>query len=398
MAAISWGTIKSLLIFFGPMLLPNAINFYRNLRNRPATSGVPIRPLPPPAQRSLSILLSAALALLLLATPVLTFLAPENVFVRTQSRLQIPTDVLFARLATLRPAGALTDADAALRAKFVNIESRLLYLQYGPEVLADCPFCASDEPRTYFWYALPGLLVPHLVNLVVLSLATTDLVASWGLREKNGSDDGEQGGSGGGGVTRWRTIGAMAAGLVAVLDVYTVNSYNHQLNARATRLGDLDMFFWTWRSYRFLALAVLDGALAALVYLASTNRIFAAPPSPAARVEAATRRLLTAKSRLNAVGILKNTALRDEDLRARTLAYWQHEGRLMREVMEEREVVEGVNDALQSRINIADIARDAELYALTALPVVEVGREQQQQQQQKQQGEPAGVVPETKVG
>lgn len=88
-------------------------------------------------------------------------------------------------------------------------------------------------------------------------------------------------------------------------------------------------------------------------------------------MEAVTRRLAATKSRLNAVGIVKNTAIRDEDLRARTQAYWQHEGRLMREVMEEREVVEGVNDALENRINIQDISRDADAYALNVLPRME---------------------------
>lgn len=131
------------------------------------------------------------------------------------------------------------------------------------------------------------------------------------------------------------------------------------------------MFFWAARRYRYLGLAALDSLLAFLLYLSSTNRAFAAPPSAAARVAAVTRQLQAAKSRLNAVGIVKNTATRDEDLRARVQAYWLHEGRLMREVMEEREVVEGVNDALQNRVNIQDITRDADDYALNVLPRME---------------------------
>ncbi|KAI1210437.1 uncharacterized protein F4807DRAFT_423414 [Annulohypoxylon truncatum] len=347
--AIPWGTIKSLLIFFGPMLLPKAINYYRSARAAPAAAGVSVQPLPPSALRALVILVTTAAVLLVRALPPF---APENVFARTQSRLQIPTDVLFNRLASLRPNNALAPADAVLRAKFVNLESRLLYLQHGPDVLATCPFCTSDDPRSYFYYALPALLAPHLANLVVVSLATSDLVS------------GVHG-------PKWRTTAAVAAGLGAALDAYLASSYNYQANARATRLADLDFFFWTARAARLVTLALSDLALAALLYLSSTNRAFAAPPSAAERVEAVTRRLAATKSRMNAVGIVKNTAIRDEDLRARTQAYWQHEGRLMREVMEEREVVEGVNDALENRINIQDITRDADAYALNVLPRME---------------------------
>lgn len=112
---------------------------------------------------------------------------------------------------------------------------------------------------------------------------------------------------------------------------------------------------------------MLDGALGWVLYLSSTNRAFVIPPTPAERVEGAIRILGAAKSKLNAVGIVKNTAIRDEELRTRTQAYWAHEGVLMRDVMEEREVVEGVNDALENRIDIRGIERDAETYAANVL-------------------------------
>ncbi|GAW25381.1 hypothetical protein SAMD00023353_0502320 [Rosellinia necatrix] len=346
MVSISWGSIKSFALFLGPILLPKAIGYYQRARAASRAANQPIRPLPASGLRALAILLPVALALLVLALPPF---APENLFALTTSRLQIPTDVLFTRLASLRPRGALTAADAALRGRFVNLESRLLYLQYGPDVLASCPFCASDEPKTYLYYALPALLAPHLLNLVVLSAATSAALAG---RE----------------AAVWRRSAAVASVVVAGLDVWAVSTYNHGANARATRLADLEMFFWTARVLRFAALAVLDLGTAALVYVSATNRLFALPPDPAARVEAITRQLLATKSRLNAVGIVKNTNLRDTDLRTRISAYWTHEGRLMHDVMEDREVVEGVNDALSNRININDISRDAENYALNVLP------------------------------
>lgn len=216
-------------------------------------------------------------------------------------------------------------------------------------MLASCPFCVSDEPKTYLYYALPAIVGPHLLNLVVLSIATSATVA-------------------GAEAARWRRTAAMASAVVAGLDIWVVSTYNYGANARATRLADIDMFFWTSRALRHGALGLVDAAVAALLYASATNRLFAAPPDPAARVEAVTRQLLATKSRLSAVGIVKNTNLRDTDLRERIAAYWTHEGRLMHEVMEDREVVEGVNDALANRIKIQDISRDAENYVLNVLP------------------------------
>ncbi|KAI0181351.1 hypothetical protein GGR52DRAFT_31526 [Hypoxylon sp. FL1284] len=349
--AIPWGTIKSLLLFFGPLLLPKAIGYYRKIRAAPRAAGVTVQPVPPEAFRALILL--AATATFFLVRGLVPAFAPENIFALTQSRLQIPTDVLFNRLASLRGGvGKLTATDEALRARFVNLESRLLYLQFGPEVLSGCLFCTSDDPRSYYYYALPALLAPHLANLVAVSLATSSLV---GGRHARG----------------WRGAAALACVLLAAADAYLAGAYNHQSNARALRLGDVEMYFWTARAWRCAGLSALDGLVALLLWLSSTHRAFAAPASPAARVEAAMRRLASARSRLNAVGIVKNTATRDEDLRARAAAYWLHEGRLMRQVMEEREVVEGVNDALLNRVDIRDVSRDAHDYALNVLPLVE---------------------------
>jgi hypothetical protein len=116
------------------------------------------------------------------------------------------------------------------------------------------------------------------------------------------------------------------------------------------------------RNYRFVALAALDAVVAFALYLSATNRAFVQPPSAAERIELVNRALVTAKSKMNASGIVKNTIMRDEDLRSRSQGYWQHEVRLMGEVMEEREVIDGVNDALSNRIDIQNITRDAETY------------------------------------
>lgn len=339
-------SIKSLVIFFGPILLPKALSYYRSVRAAPQAHGLKVIPLSPRILRTILILLAVATIFLLRTLP---FLSPENVFTATQSRLQIPPDVLFTRLSSLRPSHTLTPSDLALRAKFASLESRLLYLQFGPDALASCPFCASDDPRSYLYYFLPTLLTPHLFNLVVLATATSSLLTSSRA------------------APAWRTPFTLAAILLALADVYLVSSYNHTANARALRLGEIDFFFWHARAYRYISLALLDGVLAGLLYLSGTQRMFVTPPSAAERIETLARQMGGVKGKVNAAGVVKNTVLRDEGLRVRGNAYWAHEVRLMGEMMEEREVVEGVNDALANRIDIRSVERDAEEYARAVL-------------------------------
>ncbi|KAI0513216.1 CHD5-like protein-domain-containing protein [Xylaria bambusicola] len=337
--------IKALLIFFGPILLPKAIGYYRRFKASSKSPTQQTGALSPGAIRAISIFCSLALVFFIFALPPF---ATENIFYRTASRLQAPTDVLFSRLATLRPGEALTNDDTVLRSKFVNLESRLLYLQYGPDVLISCPFCSSEDPNTYWFYAAPSILKPYIFNLFALSIATSTPFADAG-------------------VSRWRSFASTTTVAIAIIELWTTAAYERAPNAKATRYTDIEVLFQLMQTARCLALGILNVLVAALIWLSATGRMFARPPSPAARVESVIRQLLTTKSKLSAVGIVKNTSLRDDDLRGRIEDYWTHEGKLMREVMEEREVVEGINDAL-TRINIRDIMRDAEQYAFNMFP------------------------------
>ncbi|KAK4167349.1 CHD5-like protein-domain-containing protein [Cladorrhinum sp. PSN259] len=331
------GDIKSLLIFFGPILLPKILSYYRSVRAAPQIYNLKPILLPPIIARNLLILFCVSTVFLIRTLPPFQ---PENVFVATQSRLQIPTEVLFTRLSSLRPSHELTLSDLALKPKFASLEGRLLYLQFGPSVLSECPFCSSSEDATsYLYYALPDLAIPHVFNLLVLTFATATKQ-----------------------TRTWRTPAAISAVVLAMLDLYLVSTYNYQLNSRALRLPEIDFFYWSSRTYRYIALAFLDAAFGLLLYLSGTNRAFVTPPVPAERVERVLRALASAKGKVNAVGIVKNTVLRDEGLRGRSNAYWGHEVRLTRETMEEEEVVRGMSDALANRLDIKALERDAEVY------------------------------------
>ncbi|PHH55736.1 hypothetical protein CFIMG_000343RA [Ceratocystis fimbriata CBS 114723] len=337
-----WVTFKSLAIFFGPLVIPRAYAYYQSQRTAATRHGLTPRPLPIRAYYGLVFLGAVSVFFALQAL----LRVPENVFTQTNSRLQIPADVLFNRLATIHP---LSPADEALRARFVNLESRLLYLKYGPSVMADCVFCTSERSDMFFVYALPALVAPHLVNILAIAMATSPLLAGpWTLR--------------------WRNPTVLASILIAMVDLYNVQAYNHKANARALRLGDLDMFHWRANTLRLLRLVLVNTVLGTLMYLTATNRAFVEAPPAAVRVEAVNKSLATVIAKVNAVGILKNTVSRNSQLRDHANTYWTSEARVTQQLMEEREVVDSVNDALENnRIDVSAVTRSAHQYATNIL-------------------------------
>ena len=322
------------------MLLPKAIAYYRSVRNSTAIQGKPVQPLPPPVSRALAILFAVAVVALISTLP---YFAPYNIFTLTQSRLKIPTDVLFTRLGNMRPHG-LNEMDTQLRQKLLSLESRLLYFQFGPDAIANCLFCNAEDPKSYLYYSIPSIAKTHLFNLCIIALVTSGLFV------------GPEG-------ARWRTQATIGAIALAGLELWMVSTYDYQANSRATRLEDVETFHWKMRVYRNIGIATLDALLGWVMYLSATNRAFVTPHTAPERVENTIRILDSARSKMSAAGVIKNTIIRDEGLRNRNQSYWVHEGRLMNEMMENREVLQGVNNALENRINMDRISADAEMYA-----------------------------------
>ncbi|MCJ1388777.1 hypothetical protein MMC18_001627 [Xylographa bjoerkii] len=272
----------------------------------------------------------------------------------TSSRLHTPVDVLFTRLTALRPEKQLTDFDTALRSRLASLDARCLYFAYGPAALAECPFCDSDHPGNFFHYACPAILFPHLLNLVALGLAT-----SASITRKEGG--------------RWRTMAALVGSCVAIADVYVVGAYDWKWNAYATRAEDLDFFHWRMRTIRGLAIAALDAGLAGLLWATSTNRLFVIPVSDGERLESVTKVMEATRGKLSAVGMIRNVTVRDENLRKKAETYWKREGEIMGEVMDEKEVVEGIRGALGSgRMNVTLIEEEAKRYAESIFATPEV--------------------------
>ncbi|KAF2256115.1 hypothetical protein BU26DRAFT_414421 [Trematosphaeria pertusa] len=313
--------VHSLLIIFGPFLLPRIVSLFNTAR---ATSrSVSVRPTPPKVQRALNLLFVSAVVCLVLSLP---HFAPENVFVKTQGRLQTEPSVLFTRLRMLRE---LTGEDEALKAKFARVQNRLLYFVYGPDTLLNCVWCTTgdgDDQRNFFLYSLPKILTPHIAHLVVLGLATSSLVGSEGSRFH---------------------IHATIAGLVmVVVEAWYLGTYDITMNKRAKVLQDIDFVHWRIRFLRYMSFAAVDGTLGAVLWLTSTNRWLAKPPSMAERIETTTRQAEETMHKLRALGLLTNSINRDPALRGVREEYWRTEGQVMAETVQEEEVMEQINNAV----------------------------------------------------
>ena len=155
----------------------------------------------------------------------------------------------------------------------------------------------------------------------------------------------------------------MASIILAISDCYLFGSYDWKANARAHRPEEYVHFYWRMRVFRGICIAVADAFLAGLLWLSSTNRMFVVPPSAAERMETAMRVLENARGKLSAVGVVRNAIVRDEGLRRKTEAYWRKEGEITGQIMAEREVVEGVRNALDGRIQVVTLEAEATKYA-----------------------------------
>lgn len=338
--------IKSLVFTLGPtlgpILLPRLITWYRTQRAKANAVPQAVQPLPKNVRWAMNILFCSAL---LAFTSSLPYFAPEDIFMTTSSRLQTPNDVIFTRLALLRGnQNELVGDDAILRSKLASLDARLLYLTYGPDVVTHCPFCNSDQPMSYLYYALPAILLPHLLHAAALGLATSSA-----LSEKYGS--------------RWRNIAASVGIALACFECYLFGAYDWKANARAYRPEEYVHFYWRVRVWRGLVIVIADLLLASCLYLCSTNRFFVIPVTSAERMETAIRALEMSRGKLNALGVMRNVTARDEALRQRTDVYWKRERQIMGEVMDEREVVEGVKNALSGKIKVTQVEEEARKYA-----------------------------------
>ncbi|PIG80703.1 hypothetical protein AARAC_008829 [Aspergillus arachidicola] len=356
--------IKSLLIFFAPIILPRIVNFYRSTRVALASRPAP-RALPQNASRALNVLFFAIIFFLLLSLPFNPHAPSPNIFTLTRSRLNTPTDVVFNRLARYRPENTLTDADTLLRSKFTSLGARKVYLRFGPETLTGCQFCSLDNINTYLLYYLPfHTLLPHLFHMVIVGLVTS---APFAGREAAG----------------WRNKFTMAGLALATLDAYIVFTYDPVQSASAAVRAGISppsSLYHQITLLRPLAFAIFDGICSFLIYVTATHRFFFTPPSQAEQVDQLVDSSLSALSgataKLHAVNVARNAVVRDKVLKDRDDAYWRavvamnadttkvDGGGLSTNIWEEEEVVRAMSRAMagEGGVDLAKLGVSAAEY------------------------------------
>ncbi|GKZ29447.1 hypothetical protein AbraIFM66950_004855 [Aspergillus brasiliensis] len=308
---ISFSTVKSVLIFFAPIIIPRAINYYRTLRVA-LSSRPPPRPLPQDASRALNVLFLTITLFFCLSLPFNPHAPTPSIFTLTNSRLTTSTDIIFSRLARLRPNESLTESDTLLKSKLTSILARKIYLRFGPETLANCAFCSLDNLTTYAIYHLPfNVLLPHLFHMATIGLITSSTFA--------GSD-----------ASKWRKEFSIMGIAFALLDIYVVMSYDPMAYASAAVRAGVAVppsSYYQIGLLRPLLFAVFDGVCALLIWLSATRRFFFTPPSQAEQVEqvvsASLGALSGSTSKLHAVSVARNAVVRDKMLRDRDDAYWR---------------------------------------------------------------------------
>ncbi|EXJ55341.1 hypothetical protein A1O7_08268 [Cladophialophora yegresii CBS 114405] len=365
-----WSSIKPFWPLLFTFILPRALAYYRALkvayRTRP-----PPRPLDSKTTRGLNALFGSICTFLYASWPNLRGdLSEHNVFVVTQSRLGVATDVLFERLALLREGRRLMPVDEALRAKLTSPALRQLYLRFGPSTLLGCQFCHPDDTLSYLLYHLPThAVLPHLFHIFTLGLATSEPVAGYE-------------------ASTWRQGTVLCALILAALDVFLTTTYAPIVPPTTTAPGGT---FWVGSSLRYLCLVAFDVGVAGLIYAHATRRFWLFPvissgnadPELSRRrteetVTQATLALQVAGTNLRAYSIARNAVVRDPTLKGVDDDYWRTvvavEGKGDESVWAEEEVQAAIARAYGSGgVDVEGVRREAEAFVRHATRALDGG-------------------------
>jgi hypothetical protein len=261
--------------------------------------------------------------------------------------------VILTRLRAVRP---ITAEDELLRKVFDagGLEARLLYARHGPGVVLGCPFGEIGEPWGWLLYAIPGLVGWHIVHLVFLGLATSEVICG---RDAAG----------------WRTIALLGGAGLAMVEVWAVARYDDATNLRSTRVSEVDFLYWKALVWRGVGMATFDALLGWVVWLQGTGRGFVQRKNLGERVGDQTRLLEGVLAKARGLGIIRNGVGRNREMRAVLERYWVKDEEVMRDVFEEPEVVQAQRRALAS-VDMGRIGADAEKYVDGVLGGVQVAR------------------------
>ena len=242
----------------------------------------------------------------------------------------------------------MQERDEILRRKFTSLDSRLLYAALGPDVLIDCPFCSGNDGGShilYLCYALPLVLIPHLLHLAVLGLASA--VSTLGRRQ----------------ASVWRKHVIFAGVVLGLADIWLLARHDISVNARALHASDVDFFYWKMRVMRMLCFAAVDTASGLGIYLTATNRWQLGTDANAQnKTKLVNHAIKNIHSKLAIDNVIRTAVSHNSSLLSRFAEYWNGEQKAMQEVYEENDVVNAMKSA-SDRLSVNGFRQDATGYA-----------------------------------
>ena len=343
----AFDSVKTLAYTFAPFLLPYIYRSFRKYQENTITHKANRKPVPRRISLVVNILLAAATVALVSSCFAFSY---ENLIAKTGSRIQTPQNVLWERVANTRPGRVLSPLDERLKDRLASTDGRCLYLMYGPDVTGNCLFCSSDEPRTFFYYALPTILAPHLLNLIILGISTSANIA------------GREG-------TRFRTPIVLIGCVYVFAEIVTWLNYDWKSNMTVTVSANLFQFFGWARLIRNVGFAIVDGGFAWFLWATSTNRIMVITPSAKERLNAVLQHVETASSKTSAAGLIRNATFKDGQFLQRELEYWTREEARLEQIIASDTVQKAIQHARShGRLDAEKLEQEAQRYAEIMLP------------------------------
>ena len=296
--------LKPLTILIGPAPL---FYVYRSWQSKPASVQQHRRPLPIQSFRA-TVLLGIASVVYI----CIYLLGTENIFSLTSTRFVTPPSVIQSRLARLR---LLTQEDQILLDRLgTSLSERLNYAIYGPTPLTHCTWCqitrtdvngqiTVGDATMYLLFSLPQIISPYLIHAFILGATTTPFLTSSQISRD------------------LRTYMSYVLGLLLAAELWTLATFDGNVNSSANELRDVIWLHWDLHSFRYIALSMTSLAQAAMIYVVETGLIVL-PPSMEDRLSQIGVVGENVAQRMRLARTVRRVIMRDSEWRLRSIRWW----------------------------------------------------------------------------
>ncbi|KAI5845421.1 hypothetical protein BZA05DRAFT_476585 [Tricharina praecox] len=318
-----------LLVFFVPVLYQKAQFLYRGQAST--------IPLPATTKRLLDILFLSSILFLALSTP---YFAPENVYLATKTDLSTHASDVFTALSTYRN---LTSVDTTLRTLLSAAEGRLIYAWVGPTPLLHCSWCSFSAPQSFLIYAAPRILLPHLLHAAFIGVLTNGRFGRFG--------------------PYWRFYASVPMLALPAYELWRLQKYQDNIAVWGWQTNWTTVWhYWSMRTVRLVGFAAIDALLGLVLWLSATRRWMLGWEGVIAeeRVDEALKKIQNAATLMQVGGLLKQTVMRDPELRGKSVEWWIKEDSGGKELMRDEEVMEVRKERLPNRVNLDSLREEAE--------------------------------------